>query len=89
MERINVEKKSETLFLVTVNAGTKTEHRVTLSESYYQRLCSGNISKEALIKKSFEFLLERESNTSILRSFELPVIAHYFLEFETTIGEYF
>jgi len=38
------------------------------------------------VEKSFEFLLERESNTSILRSFELPVIGNYFPEYETTIG---
>ncbi|MDX2343195.1 MAG: hypothetical protein QNL12_05390 [Acidimicrobiia bacterium] len=38
-----------------------------------------------LVEKSFEFLLERESNTSILSSFELPVIDRYFPEYETTI----
>jgi len=39
-----------------------------------------------LIEKSFEFLLERESNTSILRSFDLPVIQRYFPEYERAIG---
>jgi len=40
-----------------------------------------------LVEKSFEFLLDRESNTSILRSFELPVIGQYFPEYETTISK--
>jgi hypothetical protein len=38
-----------------------------------------------LVEKSFEFLLERESNTSILSSFDLPVIGRYFPEYESTI----
>jgi hypothetical protein len=33
----------------------------------------------------FEFLLQRESNTSILSSFELPVIGRYFPEYEDEI----
>jgi hypothetical protein len=38
-----------------------------------------------LVERSFRFLLERESNTSILRSFELSVIGQYFPEYEKTI----
>jgi len=33
-----------------------------------------------LIKKLFEFLLEREPSTSILTHFSLPVICQYFPE---------
>jgi hypothetical protein len=36
-------------------------------------------------KLQFQFLLERESNTSILRSFDLPVIGQYFPEYERVI----
>ena len=45
----------------------------------------GTVPVEKLVEKSFEFLLERESNTSILRSFDLPVIQRYFPEYERTI----
>ena len=38
-----------------------------------------------LIKKSFEFLLERESKESILRKFNLKVINQYFPEYEQEI----
>jgi hypothetical protein len=37
------------------------------------------------VVKSFEFLLEREPNTSILRSFDLSVISQYFPEYENEI----
>ena len=40
---------------------------------------------ENLIKASFEFLLERESNNSILSQFDLKVITHYFPEYEKEI----
>ncbi|MGB4812724.1 MAG: hypothetical protein WBP13_09655 [Methylophilaceae bacterium] len=43
------------------------------------------MSVEKLLEKSFEFLLERESNTSILRSFELSDISKYFAEYEREI----
>ena len=72
-------------FEVIVDGNTKTTHRVTVTPSYYQKLTNGRVSPEALVEKSFRFLLERESNTSILRSFDLPVIGQYFPEYEKTI----
>jgi len=39
------------------------------------------------VERSFKFLLQRESNTSILRSFELSDISRYFPEYEKTIQE--
>jgi hypothetical protein len=56
-----------------------------VTPEYLQKLTGGRVSAETLIEKSFEFLLERESNTSILRSFDLPVIQRYFPEYERTI----
>ena len=82
---ITVEKITESKFRVTVESRTTTSHEVTVRPSYYQKLTSGGISYETLIQKSFEFLLERESNTSILKSFELSVINQYFPEYEGTI----
>jgi hypothetical protein len=38
-----------------------------------------------LVHRSFDFLLEREPATSILRSFSLDVIAHYFPEYPAEI----
>jgi hypothetical protein len=84
---ITVETIDERIFKVTVKGLSTTTHRVTVDPSYHEKLTGGRFSAEKLVEKSFEFLLERESNTSILRSFELPVIGRYFPEYETTIRE--
>jgi hypothetical protein len=84
---IKVEKTGDEIYKVTVKSVSTTSHTVTLSDSYYQKLTGGKITPEELIRKSFEFLLEREPNTSILRSFELPVIGRYFPEYERVIGD--
>lgn len=71
-------------WLVTVKTGTTTRHHVNVSKADLERLGQGRTA-EALLRESFLFLLERESNTSILSSFDLPLIGHYFPEFETEI----
>jgi hypothetical protein len=68
-------------WLVTVDAKTRTEHQVRVTEADVRRLGKEH-SVEELLKASFEFLLEREPNTSILSSFDLPVIGRYFPEYE-------
>jgi hypothetical protein len=83
---IKVQSIDKTTFRVTVEGRTTTTHTVTLSSSYYEKLTNKRVAPEALVEKSFEFLLERESNTSILRSFDLPVIGRHFPEYETTIA---
>jgi hypothetical protein len=70
---------------VTVEGVSTTVHSVTLTSEYLLKLTGGQASAEMLIERSFEFLLERESNTSILRSFDLPVIQRYVPEYERTI----
>lgn len=73
-------------FQVTITErGGQTEHRVTLSRADYERLSDGKASPAALVKASFEFLLEREPKEAILRTFDLPVIGRYFPEYEREI----
>jgi len=84
---IDVRKIDEQTFEVTVEGHTMTTHRVTVTPRVYQKLTDGEVPVEMLVEKSFEFLMEREPNTSILRSFDLPVIGHYFPEYEQTIRE--
>ncbi|MBT8369602.1 MAG: hypothetical protein HKO68_17025 [Desulfobacterales bacterium] len=72
-------------FEVIVEGASTTTHKVTLKPSYYEKLTSKLVPPEVLVEKSFRFLLERESNSSILRSFDLPVIQRYFPEYEKTI----
>jgi hypothetical protein len=82
---IRVETTGAGTYQVTVVGDSTTVHSVTVTPEYLQKLTGGGASAEMLIEKSFEFLLERESNTSILRSFDLPVIQRYFPEYERTI----
>ena len=72
-------------FEVTVESKLTTQHEVHVSNEFYKLLTGGKVSYENLIKASFEFLLERESNNSILSQFDLKVITHYFPEYEKEI----
>ena len=87
MAEIQVTRRNFETFEVTVKAAQTTSHTVILKPEYYQKLTGGAVPLERLIEKSFEFLLERESNTAILSRFELPLIGHYFPEYEKTIVE--
>jgi hypothetical protein len=89
MAKIEIQRKAPETFEVTVRQAETTTHTVTLEEDYYQKLTGGKVSAEKLIEESFEFLLERESNTMILPRFDLPVIGDYFPEYEGTMTERF
>jgi hypothetical protein len=68
---------------VTVaEAGSETRHSVTLTRADFQRLTASGGTPEGLVRRSFEFLLQREAKESILRSFALPDIGRYFPEYE-------
>ena len=83
---IEIKKKSEQEFVVTIKERDgKTEHEVTLDDKYYQNLTNGKITEEELIKRSFEFLLDREPKESILSEFNLRIINNYFAEYEEKI----
>ncbi len=83
---IQVEKKGGGEFRVTVEeGGGRSTHTVTLAADYFDKLTGGKVSEEELIRRSFEFLLEREPKESILEEFDLPVISLYFPEYEKEI----
>lgn len=84
---IKIRKLDDQTFEVTGEDRTTTTHRVTVTPKVHRDLTGGEVSVERLIEASFEFLLARESNTSILRSFDLPAIGRYFPEYEQTIRE--
>jgi hypothetical protein len=73
-------------FQVTIVTNSTTEHEITVDSAYASSLCHGELTTAVLIEKSFEFLLARESNTRILRRFDLSVIGRYFPEYETEIS---
>jgi hypothetical protein len=53
-----------------------SRHRVSVPERF------GDSELERVVRVSFEFLLEREPASSILREFSLDVIGRFFPEYE-------
>jgi hypothetical protein len=84
--KIEVEKIDKSEFRVRVTeSGSETSHDVTVSPKDYTRLTIGKVGAEELVRRSFEFLLEREPKESILTRFDLSVISRYFPEYESEI----
>lgn len=63
--------------------GTRTEHRVRVTKQDLARYGASDATD--LVRRSFEFLLEREPATSILREFRITEIERYFPEYPTAI----
>lgn len=88
MVEIEVKKIDDWEFGVEIedgDGGTKTTHQVTLARDFAERL---GLKPEEAVRKSFEFLLARESKESILSSFSIPdTILHYFPNFEDEVSE--
>jgi len=90
MSEITVEPTSRQdgwTFKVTVSdGGGRTSHSVNMSKQSYEKLIRGKeCSPEHLVKRSFEFLLEREPKESILGQFDITLISRYFPEYDRTI----
>ena len=71
-------------WMVNVQGSVTTHHRVRVTKADLARFAQGHTPEE-LLRASFQFLLEHESNTSILTSFDLQIIGHYFPEYEKVI----
>lgn len=78
---ISVEAIDNSSFKVSVTKDSSTEHIVLLSDRFHQDVTNNKLTKTELITHSFEFLLKRESNQSILKKFNLEVISQYFPEY--------
>ncbi len=76
------------MFEITVNADQSTKHVVSVTDQMLLNLTNNKISKEELLNFSFNFLLEREPNTSILSKFDIIVISKYFPEYISKVQNY-
>jgi len=84
--KIEVEKIDKSKFRVRVTESrSETIYDVTVSPNDYAKLANGKVEPEELVRRSFEFLLEREPKGSILTRFDLSVISRYFPEYESEI----
>ena len=68
---------------VTVKDRETTKHRVRISRAERERYGGEDVAD--LVRRSFEFMLAREANTSILREFDLSTIERYFPEYAREI----
>ena len=76
-------------FEVIVRQGKgETRHHVTMSRETYDQLTAGKHTPERCLEAAFQFLLDRESKESILRSFDVTVISRYFPEFQRELPQY-
>ena len=84
---IDVEETRPGEFRVSVHErGSQSAHTVSVDAAYARKLGGNDVDTAALVRRSFEFLLEREPKESILGTFALPVIGRYFPEYEREIG---
>ena len=70
------------------DARSTTEHEVGVDEIDLPPALDGAgvPEVERLVVATFEFLLEREPKESILRRFDLPIVARYFPEYPAEIA---
>ncbi len=78
---------SKDKFEITVKADQLTKHVVSVTDQMLLNLTNNKISKEELLNFSFNFLLEREPNTSILSKFDIIVISKYFPEYTNKVRD--
>jgi len=69
------------------DGGRTTHHQVEVPSTLMEDLGLDPSDEERLVRASFEFLLEREPPTSILRQFELDVIGRYFPDYVATLRD--
>ncbi|MBT8446900.1 MAG: hypothetical protein KJO38_07120 [Gammaproteobacteria bacterium] len=78
------------VFGVTISdSAGSTKHRVTLAEETLAQLAPAGTTPTAFVEAAFRFLLERETKSDILPSFDINVIKMYFPSFERDIAGYF
>ncbi len=82
---ITIKKLSDDVFEVTVADTPTTTHTVTVTDQSLSDLTYNNMTKTQLLEFSFRFLLKRETNTSILSSFDINVISKYFPDYRDEV----
>ena len=82
---ISIKKRTDDVFVVTVADSITTTHTVTVTDQSLTDLTDNNVTKTQLLEFSFNFLLDREPNTSILSSFDINVISKYFSDYKDEV----
>ena len=82
---ISIKKRTDDVFVVTIADSITTTHTVTVTDQSLTDLTDNNVTKTQLLEFSFNFLLDREPNTSILSSFDINVISRYFSDYRDEV----
>ena len=85
---IKVKKINNDLYEVHISHDGTTSHLISLNQNDYDKYSHKECTPEELINASFQFLLDRESNQSILNKFSLSVIENYFPEYPDELCKY-
>ena len=86
---ITIKRIDNDTFSVSISSKMNTQHTVKFSDKRRDLYGLRHIQKHVIIKFAFDFLLDREPNTSILTKFSIDLINNYFPEFETELKENF
>jgi hypothetical protein len=79
MTVLTVTKLGAGSYLVEVSGGSvTTTHKVGVPAGLAKQLGGPGTTDEHLVEESFRYLLEREDNSSILRTFSIGQIGDYF-----------
>ncbi len=79
---ISIKEISENTFEVKINDSGETIHKVTITNEDVLELSENELSKEELLRLSFEFLLTKEPKEHILPRFNIMIIANYFPDYK-------
>ena len=82
---ISIIKQNDDVFIVKVTNDLSTSHTVTITDQSLAELTNNNVTKTQLLQFSFDFLLQREPNTSILTSFDINIISKYFSDYKDQV----
>ena len=82
---ISIEKRTDDVFAVTVAKTSTTTHTVIVTDQSLNDLTDNNVTKTQLLEFSFKFLLDKEPNTPILKSFDINVISRYFSDYRDEV----
>jgi len=75
---IFIKELSDNKFEIIINKKPITKHTVLFTDEYHDSLTKKRTSKKKLLEYSFQFLLYRKPNTSILTFFELNLYLNTF-----------
>ena len=82
---ISIKNRTNDVFVFTVADSISTTHTVTVTDQSLTDLTDNNVTKTQLLELSFNFLLDREPNTSIMSSFHINVISRYFSNYRDEV----